>query len=50
MKKNNKSVFSIESCIIDKHWIRESEDRINAYDQGKLKTISVKDVFKKIDK
>ncbi|MCB4790599.1 MAG: addiction module protein [Elusimicrobia bacterium] len=35
---------------VDKQWIKESEDRINAYDQGKLKAIPAKDVFKRIDK
>ena len=32
---------------IEKHWAKEAEDRIDAYDQGKIKSISLEEVFKK---
>jgi putative addiction module component (TIGR02574 family) len=35
---------------IDKLWAKESEDRINAYEQGKMKAIPIKKVFDRIDK
>ena len=34
---------------IDEVWANEIEDRIDAYEQGKLKSKSAKDVFKKIN-
>ena len=34
---------------IDEAWGIEDEDRINAYEQGKLKSKSIKEVFKKIN-
>jgi len=32
---------------IDKLWTKEAEDRIDAYDQGKIKAISLEKVFQK---
>jgi putative addiction module component, TIGR02574 family len=32
---------------IDELWAKEAEDRINAYDQGKLKAVSVEKVLQK---
>ena len=32
---------------IDKLWVKEAEDRIDAYDQGKLKAVSLEKVFQK---
>lgn len=32
---------------INKLWAKEAEDRINAYDQGKLKVVSLEDVLQK---
>jgi len=32
---------------IDKLWAKEAEDRIDAYDQGKIKAISLEKVLKK---
>ena len=32
---------------IEKQWAKEAEDRIDAYDQGKIKAISLEDVLKK---
>ena len=32
---------------IDKLWAKEVEDRIDAYDQGKIKAISLKEVLHK---
>ncbi len=32
---------------IDELWTKEAEDRINAYDQGKIKAISLKKVLQK---
>jgi len=34
---------------VDTLWAREAEDRINAYDAGKINTISAKKVFERID-
>lgn len=34
---------------IDALWAREAEDRINAYDVGKINTTSAKNVFDRID-
>jgi len=34
---------------IDALWAREAEDRINAYDAGKINTTSAKKVFDRID-
>lgn len=32
---------------IDKLWVKEAEDRIDAYDQGKLKAVSIEKVLQK---
>ncbi len=32
---------------IDELWAKEAEDRIDAYDQGKLKAVSLEEVLKK---
>lgn len=32
---------------IDKQWAKEAEDRIDAYDKGKIKAISLEEVLKK---
>jgi putative addiction module component (TIGR02574 family) len=32
---------------IDELWAKESEDRIDAYEQGELKAITIKDVLRK---
>jgi putative addiction module component (TIGR02574 family) len=32
---------------IDKLWAKEAENRIDGYDQGKIKTISLEKVFQK---
>jgi len=32
---------------IEKQWAKEAEDRIDAYDQGKIKSISLDEVLKK---
>jgi len=33
---------------IDKLWAREAEERLDAYDRGELKAVSVEEVFNKI--
>lgn len=35
---------------IDALWAKEAEDRINAYDQGKIKAIPASQVFGKINR
>jgi putative addiction module component (TIGR02574 family) len=35
---------------MDKLWIKEAENRIEAYDKGKLTSVSVKDAFLKYKK
>ena len=35
---------------IDALWAKEAEDRIDAYDQGKIKAIPASQVFEKINK
>jgi len=35
---------------IDKLWAKEAEDRIDAYDQGKIKATSASRVFEKINR
>ncbi len=35
---------------IDALWAKEAEDRIDAYDQGKIKAIPVSQVFEKINR
>ena len=35
---------------IDALWIREAEDRIDAYNQGKIKAIPASQVFEKINR
>lgn len=32
---------------IDKLWAKEAEDRIDAYDQGKIRSVSLDEVLKK---
>ena len=32
---------------IDELWVKEAEDRIDAYDQGKIKAISLEEVLQK---
>ena len=32
---------------IEKQWAKEAEDRIDAYDKGKIKSISLEEVLKK---
>ncbi|MCK5200495.1 MAG: addiction module protein [Spirochaetales bacterium] len=32
---------------IDKLWAKEAEDRIDAYDQGKIKAVSLEEVLRK---
>jgi putative addiction module component (TIGR02574 family) len=32
---------------IEKQWAKEAEDRIDAYDHGKIKSISLEEVLKK---
>ena len=32
---------------IDKLWAKEAEDRIDAYDQGKMKAVSLEEVLRK---
>ena len=32
---------------IDKFWIRESENRIDAYEKGKLTSVSIEEAFSK---
>ena len=34
---------------IDRLWAEEAEERIDAYEQGKIKSIPAKKVFEKID-
>jgi hypothetical protein len=33
---------------IDKLWVKESEDRIDAFERGEIKIISGKEVFRKL--
>lgn len=35
---------------IDALWAKEAEDRIDAYDQGKIKAISASQVFERINR
>ena len=35
---------------IDTLWVKEAEDRMDAYDRGEIKAIPVEEVFKKIRK
>ncbi len=45
------SSFDRPSCEeIDTRWAKEAEDRIDAYDQGKIKAIPASRVFEKINK
>lgn len=46
----DKLASSLDSAArekIDALWAREAEDRLNAYDEGKIKAVSAKDVFGK---
>ena len=42
-------IFSLDKSDkeIDKLWAKEAEDRIDAYDQGKLKAVSLEKVLQK---
>ncbi len=46
--------FSLDSekerSRIDQLWAIEAEDRLKAYEDGTMKSVSVKDVFEKIEK
>ena len=39
-----------ERATIDREWADEAEQRLDAYDQGKIKAKSVSKVFEKIDR
>ena len=45
----DKLIYSLDKSDkeIDKLWAKEVEDRIDAYDQGKIKAISLKKVLNK---
>ncbi len=45
----DKLIYSLDKSDkeIDKLWAKEIEDRIDAYDQGKMKAISLKKVLNK---
>ncbi len=43
------SSLEISQEKIDELWAKEAEDRINAFEQGEIETISSKDVFRKIE-
>ena len=45
----DKLLFSLDKSDheIEKQWAQEAEDRIDAYDQGKIKSISLEKVLKK---
>jgi len=34
---------------IDNLWAEESEDRLSAYDKGEIKSVPVKEVFRKLE-
>ncbi len=43
------SSLDISQDKIDKLWAKEAEDRIKAFEQGKIKTVTAKKVFNKIE-
>ena len=43
------SSLDISQYKIDKLWAKEAEDRINAFERGKIKTVTAKEVFNKIE-
>jgi len=43
------SSLDISQDKIDKLWAKEAEDRINAFERGKIKTVTAKEVFNKIE-
>lgn len=43
------SSLDISQDKIDKLWAKEAEDRINAFEQGKIKTVTAKEVFNKVE-
>jgi len=43
------SSLDISQNKIDKLWAKEAEDRINAFERGKIKIITAKEVFNKIE-
>jgi putative addiction module component (TIGR02574 family) len=43
------SSLNISQDKIDKLWAKEAEDRINAFERGKIKTVTAKEVFNKIE-
>ena len=43
------SLQSLPDQRFDDLWIRESEDRLDAYDRGELRAIPAEDVFNKIN-
>ena len=45
-----KSFGFSSSIATDELWARETEERIDAYDRGDIKTTSVKEVFEKINR
>lgn len=34
---------------VDEAWAREAEDRIDGYEQGKMKSVEISDLFGRID-
>ena len=44
------SFNSSQNNNIDLLWAQEAESRIDAFEKGKLKAVSAKNVFQKIDK
>lgn len=43
------SSLDISQDKIDKLWAKEAEDRINAFERSKIKTVTAKEVFNKIE-
>jgi len=41
--------LDISQDKIDKLWAKEAEDRINSFEQGKIKIVKAKEVFNKIE-
>ena len=42
------SSLDISSDELDRLWAQEADSRIDAYESGKIKTISARQIFKKI--
>ncbi|MEM7535578.1 MAG: addiction module protein [Chloroflexota bacterium] len=46
--------FSLDASDVKKHigeiWAEEIENRISAFDQGKMQTVSATDVFARVDR